>query len=140
MAAQFTATKGPSALREWAWIRRAIISFPEPLSPVMRMPASVLDTLSVISISRFTAEEEPMISRSTPLARIRSSRTSVAKWRRSRALSTERRSWSRWKGFPMKSYAPLFIAFTAVSTLPKAVMTRTGISGACFLMRRRTSI
>src|SRR3972149_6895922 len=40
----------------------------------------------------------------------------------------------------MKSYAPSFIAATAVSTFPKAVMTRTGTSGEPARTFRSTSI
>ena len=35
IAAEFTATKGPSARRERAWIARAATSLPVPLSPVI---------------------------------------------------------------------------------------------------------
>ncbi len=140
MAAQLTATKGASARGDITWIRRATASFPVPLSPVIRTVASVAATRSATSRTFFIAAEAHTMSRPIPLALALSSRTSAARRRRSRAFSTARRSWSRWNGFPMKSYAPSFIAVTAVSTFPNAVITRTGTSGDFPRTRRSTSM
>ena len=135
-----TATKTFSARGDRTWIRRATASLPVPLSPVIRTVASVRATRSAISRTRSMAGETLTTSRSTPVARIRRSRTSAVRRCRSRAFSTARRSCSRWNGFPMKSYAPSFIASTAVSTFPNAVMTSTGTSRDAFRIRRSTSI
>ena len=42
-------------------------------------------------------------------------------------------SWARWNGLVRKSVAPSFIAFTASSTVPKAVSMMKSTSGAAAL-------
>ena len=56
-----------------------------------------------------------------------------------RALSTTFRRWLRSSGLERKSNAPSLSACTAVSTLPCAVITATGTSGACFCIHATSS-
>src|SRR5919197_4214226 len=94
-----------------------------------------------VSIRR-NAALEPII---WPLARRSSSCCLRARFcsirsRRSRALLMSFRSCSRRNGLVRKSYAPSFIAFTASSTVPKAVRRMTSTSGAIAFAARRTSM
>ena len=50
-----------------------------------------------------------------------------------------RAMWSGAKGFGMKSYAPSFIAWTATSMLPWAVIITTGTSDSPFRSSSSTS-
>jgi hypothetical protein len=72
-----------------------------------------------------------------------SSFSSRFSWRSSRC-SRQRFSridrWSTSTGFWMKSYAPSFIASTAFSIVPKAVITITGQSGSLSLACRSTAM
>ncbi len=130
IAAQLIAMKAPSRRAESAWIARAKSSLPVPLSPSRSTVASVAATRSVSARTVRIAADSPTmggIARDCASAKSSDSRDCA---RRSMARATRSRRRSGSTGFVMKSSAPRFIASTAVSIEPKAVMTRTGSVGS----------
>ena len=67
MAAQLSATKGPAPRRLWSCSERATSSLPVPLSPWMRMAASLPATRSSSSKSRRMRTPPPTIEPKRPL-------------------------------------------------------------------------
>ncbi len=129
IAAQLIATKARSRRGESAWMAWAKSSLPVPLSPSRSTVASVAATRSASARTSRIAADSPMIDgieRDRASANSSDSRERV---RRSMARETSRRSRSGSTGLVMKSSAPRFIASTAVSIEPKAVMTSTGSVG-----------
>ena len=140
-AAQLIATNGPPARGLSSWIARANTSLPTPDSPsssTVRSVGTALRTRSTVGASPASA---PTIPRKP--ARARSSSVRRRTCRDSRpiesAFFTAMSSRSMSNGLAMKSCAPSFIASTARSTVPKAVIMITGRSGTRRRARRRTS-
>src|SRR2546429_1228092 len=113
-----------------------------PPSPWMR-------TVAELSATCWTSVIICLKAGLTPMALPWRSRSPRRRWsarfcwiseRRSSACRTTRKSWARWSGLVRKSYAPSFIAFTASSTVPKAVRRMTSTSGAIAFAARRTSM
>ena len=100
--AQFSATNGPSARRERAWIMRAATSLPEPAGPAISTREPVGATRSIELRSEEMAGLSPVRSVSGP-ARRRSSAFSVARREASSARRTTSSRRSDLKGFSMKS-------------------------------------
>jgi hypothetical protein len=59
-AAHDSATNGPSRRVELRWIARAMTSLPVPLSPSMRIDASVLATVRTVFTTSFIGGDDPM--------------------------------------------------------------------------------
>ena len=141
IAAQLTATNGPFARALFSWSARASSSLPVPLSPSSSTVASLGAACMTMSIVRRHASELPMIARRRFSAswalRLRFSTSSDCF---SSALRTIFTTCVRLSGFVTKSYAPSFIASTAVSTVPYAVISTTSVSGAIVLAARSRSM
>ncbi len=100
--AQFSATNGPSARRERAWIMRAATSLPEPAGPVISTREPVGATRSTPERSADMAALSPVSPVSAP-ARRRSSAFSADSRAASSARRTTSSSRSDLNGFSMKS-------------------------------------
>src|ERR1017187_7094558 len=120
---------------------RAIRSLPTPLSPVNSTVARVGPTRSMAAKISCMGSLRPMIlsnSSRRPSSALswrfssRSSRTSSALW-------TTCIRWSSENGLSRKSVAPAFMASTAVSTLPYAVIITTGTCAFCRRISARNS-
>ena len=141
-APQLMLTKASDARPERPWIARATSSFPVPLSPVISTVELVGATARTISNSDAITVEVPTTwSRpwSCPTSRLRMTFSS----RRRRLASASRttiRSSSTSKGFRTYASAPSFRAATAVSVVPKAVITITMVSGVAAFTWRRISM
>ncbi len=140
IAAQLIATKAPSRRAESAWIARAKSSLPVPLSPSSRTVASVAATRSVSARTARIAADSPTIGGSVRDCASAKSRDCRERARRSIARATRRRSRSGSTGLVMKSSAPCFMASTAVSMEPNAVMTITGSVGSSAIAASRTAM
>ncbi len=141
MAAQLIATKGPFARAESWCSARLMSSLPVPLSPRRSTVASVAAARCRASIASLSAGSSPS-TRGSPKRRWYSSlrsTSSVTMRRFSTARSRRSSRWSVSTGFVRKSAAPSFIARTASSTVPKAVITTTGVSGSASRAACRTS-
>ncbi len=71
MAAQLTATKGPSARAERAWMARAASSLPVPLGPWISTLCSPGAMVSMVCFSRWMAGDDPTMVRSPRSAMVR---------------------------------------------------------------------
>jgi hypothetical protein len=127
---------------ELSWIARANSSLPVPLSPrsstVALDGATCCTSSSVCRIGR----DPPMIARCRRVSWSCARRTWFSSTRDcwSMARLTARTIWMRLKGLVTKSHAPSFIASTAVSTVPNAVMRMNSVSGdTVFAARKRSS-
>ncbi len=141
IAAQLMATKGPWERAESWCSARLITSLPVPLSPCSSTVVSVPAARCSSSIAAFRAGSSP-ITLGRPKRRWWSSRSrtsSVISLRFSTARSSSTCRWSVSTGFIRKSAAPSFIARTASSTVPKAVITTTGVSGSASRAAASTS-
>ncbi len=111
-----------------------------PLSPSTSTVAIEGAACAIVSRTRRSAIEVPTISRcvrtSICFLRARFSASSLWCAPASRTLFT---IWLRFRGFSTKSNAPSFIAATAVSTVPYAVMSTTWVSGETCLSARKRS-
>src|SRR5215470_13084099 len=120
---------------------RAARSLPVPLSPVISTLLSTLAARGRILSSSCVASLTPTMA---PRARLRvasarSTCTSRRSEARSRALLARCRISSIWKGFVTKSKAPRFIASTATSMVPNAVITITSVCRqVCLIFSRRS--
>ncbi len=112
IAAQFTGMKGPCCLPHLECILLARSSLPVPLSPCTRMFMPLPAARSALARAVVKASECP-IMQSSPCLHTEPSFSSSS---------------SSWKGLLTKSPAPSFIACTAMSMVPKAVMTTAGSS------------
>jgi len=142
MAAQFRATKGPSARPLFAWMKRARSSLPVPAPPVTRTRASVAAAWRASFLMSPIAGEVPTISSTSVGARrcCFSARFSRRSEEASRALRVVVMRRSMESGFSMKSQAPSFMARTAISTLPWPEITTTLSSGRRFFISERASM
>ncbi len=126
------ATNGPLARAESWWSARLISSLPVPLSPSSSTVASVPAARCSASIASLSDGSSPS-TRGSPKRRWYSSfssTSSVATRRVSTARSSSSSRCSVSTGLVRKSAAPSFMAFTASSTVPKAVITTTGVSAS----------
>ena len=117
IAAQFTSTNGPWARGDSAWIARATSSLPVPFSPRISTRAFEGATFSIRSITCLTPLLEPTISYSA-CTTARSRRFSLASSTCCRAFRSVRSTRSVSRGFSRKSYAPCWVASTAVWIVP----------------------
>src|ERR1035441_9574118 len=120
---------------------RAIRSLPTPLSPVNSTVARVGPTRSMAAKISCMASLRPIIlsnSERRPSSAL-SWRFSSRSARTSSALLTTCIRWSRENGLSRKSVAPAFMASTAVSTLPYAVIMTTGTCAFCRRISARNS-
>src|SRR5690606_5026850 len=138
MAAQSMGTKGPEARGESSWMARATSSLPVPLSPSRRMVALEAAAWRTVSMAERKAGELP--TRPPTLESwatfSRSRRFSSRRRYFSSAFLTVRTSWCRRSGLVRKSSAPSFMASTAASTVPYAVISTTSTCGAMALAAR----
>ena len=100
--AQFSATKGPSARRDLAWISRATVSLPAPGAPVIITREPVGATRSIAARSPAMPWPAPIKARSPP-ARNFNSAFSAASLAASSARRTTSSKRSELNGFSMKS-------------------------------------
>src|ERR1019366_9289761 len=120
---------------------RPMRSLPTPLSPDNSAVARVGPTRSMAAKISCMASLRPIILSnsyrrpSSALSWLFSSRSA----RTSSALLTTCMRWSRENGLSRKSVAPAFMASTAVSTLPYAVIMTTGICAFCRRISARNS-
>ena len=125
-----------------AWIARATISFPVPLSPWIRTVLRRAATLRMRSkISCMVAFLLTMSWKACLSASCRR-RSTFSRWRlctRS-ARSTSRDSSFGLHGLTRYSNAPSFMAWTAVSTVAYAVMITNVASGLSFRISRIVSM
>ncbi len=139
MAAQFIVTNGPDERSEYLCIALATNSFPVPFSPKISTRPFVGPARKICSLRSMILGEFPIIehrpSNFSFKLRFSSSRRDF-----SSAFFTERESLSSDRGFSIKSYAPSFTAFTAVSIVPCPDMTMTGRAGAASLSFASVSI
>ena len=133
IAAQFTATSGPSARRDSRCTACAMSSFPVPLSPWMSTELFEGATRTRVSNSARIAGELP--TRPAPPAASRPPSTSRASAIASR---TSRSSCAAGTGFSSIVTAPRRIASTLVATEPNAVITTTGVRGSSLRTSRST--
>ena len=140
MAAQLMATNGPRARGESSCSVRATSSFPVPLSPVISTGAGVG---AASSTRRYTSCIALLVPTSLPTphtcrTRRRRSVTSRTASAFSAALGMSILSRATSTGFVRKSYAPSFMAATAVSMLPCPVRRMTAAKGnsSCRALRR----
>ena len=124
IAPQLIATNGPSRRGPDSWIMRATSSLPVPDSPEMCTGAWLRETFAIIARTRSIAADSPTSPDVSSPRRTGSLPRSL-----SAAVTSLRRSPSS-SGFETKSNAPTLSALTAVSTLPCAVITATGVPGA----------
>jgi hypothetical protein len=120
---------------------RLISSLPVPLSPRSRTVASVAAARWRASIASLSVGSSPS-TRGSPKRRWYSSFRSTSSVTRRRFSTARSRRSSRWSvstGLVRKSAAPSFMARTASSTVPNAVITRTGVSGSASRAALRTS-
>ena len=122
IAPQFTGTKGPFARAPSPWMRRAITSLPVPDSPWMKTGAWLRASFSACARNCRKAGELP-ISVRPPGGAAAAEGSSLSAW----VTSSRRRLSST--GLVTKSNAPSLSARMAVSMLPNAVMTATGVPG-----------
>ena len=127
MAAQFTSTIGFFARLLFSCIICATTSLPVPLAPVIITRASVPATFSMISRTRSMAALSPTILLRAPIF-LRSTLVSCTSDLCSSARWVVTNNLLRSNGLTIKSYAPLFSASTAVSTVPCPVIITTGAS------------
>jgi len=112
-----------------------------PLSPSSSTVASDGAACITTSIVRRHASDVPTIVRRRRSASwARSARFSTTSDCFSSAFLMMRTTWARLTGLVTKSYAPSFIASTAVSTVPYAVISTTSVSGAMVLAARSRSM
>ena len=140
IAAQLIATNGASARGLSAWSDRANSSLPVPLSPSSSTVVSVA-AARCSEANTLRSEGSSPTSCGAPRRTASSSfisRFSVTRRRCSSARPTSSSRWSGSTGLARKSSAPSFIAVTASSMLPYAVMTMTGTSASISFEARRT--
>jgi hypothetical protein len=130
IAAQLIATNARPRREESSWIARAKSSLPVPLSPSRSTVASVAATRSTSARTVRIAGDSPTIGGNVFEVASAKRSDSRERVRRSIARRTSRRRRSGSTGLVMKSSAPCFMASTAVSMEPNAVMTRTGSVGS----------
>ena len=130
IAPQFTGTKGPSARGPCSWMRRATNSLPVPDSPLTYTGAWLRASRATRARTACIGAESPTSSR-RGLARVPERRS---------AVETRFRRTCRSTGLETKSKAPALSASTALSTLPWAVMTATGVAGQTRCMCRTRSM
>ena len=121
MAPQLTGTKGPAARGPLACSSRATSSLPVPDSPLMYTGAWLRESRTICWRSCTMGSVSPSSCTWSGHCSV-----ALAAPRRS-ALVTRLRSRSRSIGLVRKSKAPAFIDSIARSTLPKAVITATGM-------------
>ena len=117
MAAQLIFTNGLSARSPLRWISQATSSLPVPLSPVISTVACAGAALAIASRTPFIAFDSPT-SRRLASTWCRRRRFSWRSRLRSMALRRAVRTRSDSSGFSRKSYAPFWIASTAVGMSP----------------------
>ena len=125
-AAQLMGTKGLSARGPAMRMTLAIISLPVPVSPVMSTETEAAAARSASSAMRAISGVSPTIHSYWSWEDFLNSASSRRNETTSLARSTALINCSKSKGFWRKSWAPCFMASTAMSTSPNAVMRITG--------------